>query len=232
MRILENIRNIRNSIDIYIWVWYNMGKINLDKGDMYMGVIVLTGKSCSGKDSVRERLEEWGYNNIVSYTSRPARINETNGIDYHFVERDTFEQMINNNEMIEYRAYNTLFLNKPDTWYYGLRKDTLDLNKKYVVILDLEGTENFIKYYGKKNCFVVYMCCTKSERERRAIERGSFDKTEWNRRLVADEKDFKSKKLKKLTDFTVVNMSDNIEDIPRIAQILNKMYIERFNKEV
>ena len=157
-----------------------------------MGVIILTGKSCSGKDSVRRELEGYNFNNIVSYTSRPARINETNGIDYHFVERDTFEQMINNNEMIEYRAYNTLFLDKPDTWYYGLRKDMLDFNKKYVVILDLEGTENFIKYYGKKNCFVVYMCCPNSERERRAIERGSFDRTEWNRRVSADEKDFKA----------------------------------------
>lgn len=26
-----------------------------------MGVIILTGKSCSGKDSVRGELEEWGY---------------------------------------------------------------------------------------------------------------------------------------------------------------------------
>ena len=231
MRILENIRNIRNSIDIWEWVWYNMGKINLEKGDMCMGVIVLTGKSCVGKDSTREELEKYNFNNIVSYTSRPARINETNGIDYHFVERDTFEQMINNNEMIEHREYNTLFLNKPDTWYYGLRKDTLDPNKKYVVILDLEGTENFIKYYGKKNCFVVYMCCPKSERERRAIDRGSFDKTEWNRRLLADDRSFKSKKLKKLIDFTVVNMSDDIEDLPRIAKILNRMYTQKFDKE-
>ena len=197
-----------------------------------MGVIILTGKSCSGKDSVRRELGKYNFNNIVSYTSRPARINETNGIDYHFVERDTFEQMINNNEMIEYRLYNTLF-DKPDTWYYGLRKDdTLDLSKKHVVVLDLEGTENFIKYYGKKNCFVVYMCCPKSERERRANERGSFNRTEWNRRVSADEKDFKAKKLNKLTDFTVVNMGDDINDISKIAKILNRMYNERFNKEI
>lgn len=195
-----------------------------------MGVIILTGKSCSGKDSVREELEKWGFEGVVSYTSRPCRINETDGIDYHFVERDTFEKMISDNEMIEYRTYNTLFLNKPDTWYYGLRKDSLNPNKKYIVILDLEGVENFIKYYGKKNCFVVYMCCPKVERERRAIERGSFDKTEWNRRLVADDKDFKSKKLKKLIDFTVVNMNNDLEDLPRIAQILNKMYNNHFKE--
>ena len=197
-----------------------------------MGVIILTGKSCSGKDSVRRELEKLGWENVVSYTSRPIRENEVDGIDYNFVNRGQFEKMIMTEQMIEYRTYNTLVNNIPDKWYYGLKKEKLDPKGCYVVILDLDGTENFIKYYGKKNCFVVYMCCTKSERERRAIERGSFDKTEWNRRLVADDKDFKSKKLKKLIDFTVVNMSDNIEDIPQIAQILNKMYNERFNKEI
>ena len=197
-----------------------------------MGVIILTGKSCSGKDCVRGELGKYNFNNIVSYTSRPIRENEVDGIDYNFVNRGQFEKMIMTEQMIEYRTYNTLFNGNPDTWYYGLRKDTLDLNKKYVVILDLDGVENFIKYYGKENCFVVYMCCPKGERERRAIERGSFDKTEWNRRLVADDRDFKSKKLNKLIDFTVVNMSDDIEDIPKIAQILNKIHNKRFNKEI
>ena len=81
---------------------------------------------------------------------------------------------------------------------------------------------------------IISICCriSPNRRKRRAIERGSFNNAEWNRRLVADDRDFKSKKLKKLIDFTVVNMSDNIEDIPKIAQILNKMYNEKFNKEI
>lgn len=196
-----------------------------------MGVIILTGKSCAGKDSVRSELEGWGYNNIVSYTSRPIRENEVDGIDYNFVNRGQFEKMIMTEQMIEYRTYNTLVNNIPDKWYYGLKKEKLDPKGCYVVVLDLDGTENFIKYYGKKNCYVVYMCCPKEERKRRAIERGSFDNTEWKRRLVADEQDFKSKKLKKLIDFTVVNMNNDIDDVPRIANILNKMYSNHFNTE-
>ena len=173
-----------------------------------------------------------GYNNIVSYTSRPIRENEIDGIDYNFINRGQFEKMIMTEQMIEYRTYNTLVNNIPDNWYYGLKKEKLDPKGCYVVVLDLDGTENFIKYYGKKNCYVVYMCCPKSERERRAIERGSFDKTEWNRRVSADEKDFKAKKLNKFTDFTVVNMSDDINDLPKIAKVLNRIYVEKFNEEV
>lgn len=197
-----------------------------------MGVIILCGKSCAGKDTTRAELEKYGFKNIVSYTSRPMRENEVDGIDYHFVNRSLFENMIAKEQMIEYRIYNTLVENIPDKWYYGLKKDKLNPSERYIVILDLDGVENFIKYYGKENCFVVYMCCPKSERKRRAIERGSFDNTEWNRRLSADDKDFKAKKLNKFTDFTVVNMSDDIEDIPKIAKILNRMYKEKFNKEV
>ena len=196
-----------------------------------MSVIILTGKSCVGKDVVRRGLENYNYNNIVSYTSRPIRVNEVDGVDYNFVNKNTFIDMINNNEMIEYRTYNTLFNNIPDVWYYGLKKDILDKDKKYVVILDLNGVENFVKHYGRENCFTIYMCCPQKERTRRAIERGSFDKTEWNRRLQADEKDFKAKKLKKLIDFTVVNMNNDLEDIPRICKILDKMYLEKFRKD-
>ena len=197
-----------------------------------MSVIILTGKSCSGKDGVRRELEGRGFENIVSWSSRPIRENEVDGVDYHFVNRSQFEKMIMTEQMIEYRTYNTLLNNNPDTWYYGLKKEKLDFNNKYVVILDLDGVENFIKYYGKENCYVVYMCCPKKERKRRAIARGSYDKTEWKRRTKADEKDFKSKRLDKLVDFTIVNMNNDIEDLPRIANIINNRYKTHFKKEI
>lgn len=44
-----------------------------------MSVIILTGKSCVGKDSVRGELEKLGYENIVSYTSRDMRVGEREG---------------------------------------------------------------------------------------------------------------------------------------------------------
>ena len=66
-----------------------------------MSVVILTGKSCSGKDGVRREMEKLEYNNIVSYTSRPIRENEVDGIDYHFVNRSQFEKMIMTEQMIE-----------------------------------------------------------------------------------------------------------------------------------
>ena len=192
-----------------------------------MGVIILTGKSCAGKDTLRGELEKLGYENIVSYTSRSMRIGEREGREYKFINKETFINMINNNEMIEYRTYNTLVNNIPDTWYYGLKKESLNSNKDYVVVLDLNGVESFTNYYGKENCFVIYMCCPTDERKHRAINRGSFDNTEWERRVKTDDEDFNAKKLKKFIDFTLVNMSDDITDVTKFSKTLNEIYKQK-----
>ena len=104
-----------------------------------MGVIILTGKSCSGKDSIKRELEKRGYKSIVSYTSRSMRVGEREGREYKFVSKNKFINMISNNEMLEYRTYHTLVNNTPDTWYYGLRKEELDSTTNYVIILDLKA---------------------------------------------------------------------------------------------
>lgn len=56
-----------------------------------MGVVILTGESCSGKDTIRRALEKKGYKNIVSYTTRPIRCGEINGVDYNFVGEEVIK---------------------------------------------------------------------------------------------------------------------------------------------
>ena len=147
--------------------------------------------SAVGKDSVRRVLErDYGYRNIVSYTSRGMRVGEENGIDYHFVSKEQFNNMINNNEMIEYRSYETNWNGNIDTWFYGIKKFELDEDKDYVVVIDLMGAESIINYFGRENCTLIYLNAYDKTRELRARNRGSFDETEWKRRLLADYKDF------------------------------------------
>lgn len=163
-----------------------------------MSIVVLMGMSSVGKDSVRRVLEEdtFGYENIVSYTSRPMRENEIDGIDYHFVSKEQFNNMIDNNEMIEYRNYETNWRGKGETWFYGIKKFKLKENINYVVVIDLTGAESIINYFGEENCVLVYLDAPDGVREVRARNRGSFDETEWNRRLLADYKDFSFTNLK------------------------------------
>ena len=155
-------------------------------------IVVIVGMSAVGKDTIREILEKehYGYKNIVSYTSRPMRENEIDLVDYQFISKEKFNEMIDNNEMIEYRSYETNWYGKNETWFYGIRKFELDKNKNYVVVIDLTGAESIINYFGEENCVLIYLTAKDEIRKARAIKRGSFDETEWNRRLFADYKDF------------------------------------------
>ena len=76
--------------------------------------IILVGKSGSGKDFLRKKLEAKGYKYGVSYTTRPPRIGEVDGKDYYFVSEERFKEMVKNDEFHEYVAFNN--------WFYGTSK--------------------------------------------------------------------------------------------------------------
>ncbi len=53
-------------------------------------MIILVGKSCSGKDTVVKELAKMGYNKIVTCTTRPPRPGEIDGREYHFLDKMNF----------------------------------------------------------------------------------------------------------------------------------------------
>ena len=56
--------------------------------------ICLVGKSCSGKDTIARELVKLGYERILTYTTRPQRPSELDGVDYHFITENEFKDMI------------------------------------------------------------------------------------------------------------------------------------------
>lgn len=69
-------------------------------------IALLAGISGAGKDTIKKRLlQDSAFRDIVSHTTRPPRINnnrsEIAGVDYHFIDLSTAEQMLRNNEFIE-----------------------------------------------------------------------------------------------------------------------------------
>ena len=154
-------------------------------------VTILCGVSGSGKNYISDYLTtHLDFTPLISHTTRIKRPNETNGIDYNFVSEEDFLHMIEDEYFIEYRTYNTLVNNISATWYYGLAKQSLEIDKQYVVILDMQGARDFIKWYGSDKCNVVMIACDEDIRRGRAITRGGYDKIEFNRRLEDDAKKF------------------------------------------
>lgn len=97
-------------------------------------LIVISGPSGSGKDSICERLKEYNNNFWVSIscTTRKPRKGEEEAINYYFKTKDEFQKLIEEDELLEYACYNDE--------YYGTPKKVINeyLNKGIDVILIIE----------------------------------------------------------------------------------------------
>ncbi len=69
--------------------------------------IILTGKTASGKDTIKSALLQKypTLKKVITTTSRTPRFNEQNGIDYNFLTRPEFEDKIQKQEFAEYVEY-------------------------------------------------------------------------------------------------------------------------------
>ena len=80
-------------------------------------LFLVMGKSATGKDhiykAVLEKLEN-KLKPVVSYTTRPMRAGETEGVEYHFVSEKRMEELKSQGLIIECRCYNTVM----GPWYY------------------------------------------------------------------------------------------------------------------
>lgn len=97
-------------------------------------LIVLSGPSGVGKSTVISELlsERSDIYFSVSFTTRTPRVGEADGVNYHFVTREQFEEMIARNELLEYAEYVHN--------YYGtsLRLIQEKLEQGIDVLLDIE----------------------------------------------------------------------------------------------
>ncbi len=73
-------------------------------------ILLLVGPTGAGKDTLKGYLLKTGaFHHIVSHTTRPPRINqgklEENGVDYHFINKETAEELLNEKAFIEAKVY-------------------------------------------------------------------------------------------------------------------------------
>jgi guanylate kinase len=102
-------------------------------------LIVISGPSGAGKDTVMQRMQERGlpFHFVVTATTRPKRETETHGKDYFFVTKDEFARMIDEDELIEHAiVYGD---------YKGIPKqqvrEALASGKDVVMRVDVQGAE-------------------------------------------------------------------------------------------
>lgn len=169
-------------------------------------MIVLIGKTCSGKTTIANELMKSGFYKVITTTSRDIRENETQDIDYYFVSNDKFIEKIRNNEFVEWKSYNTV----NGVWYYGITYENLQqTDDRSVLIITPRGLKELLdKGY---NITSIYIYANNDTIKKRLIDRGD-SKDEAERRLLSDNEEFKH--AEELVDRIFYNNStDNISDV-------------------
>lgn len=141
--------------------------------------IIIVGAGGSGKDHLKQRFINRGYQPSISYTTRPPRNGEKEGIDYHFITNSEFHEMIRNGEFYEFKEFNG--------WFYGVRN--LDFDTKDLFIMTPPAIEE-MDIDIRNSSFIIYLHIEEQLRAKRLSARRDADDVK--RRIEADKEMFDS----------------------------------------
>lgn len=133
-------------------------------------LIVISGPSGAGKSTVIKRLIDANPNIVfsVSATTREPRPGETDGINYYFVSKARFEEMIEKGELLEYARYVDNFYGTPREPVYN----SLIQGRDVLFDIDVQGAMQI-----KRTCptaILIFMVPSSfSEIEKRLRGRGT-----------------------------------------------------------
>lgn len=153
-------------------------------------MIIIMGESASGKTTLANMFVEKhpDYHKVVTYTTRPMREGEVDGVDYHFITDEKFNQLVQDGFFIEYAKYRD--------WQYGTAKSDCTNNKKALAVLTPAGMRKLKRI--DENVISVYLYVDRHTRLLSNLFRGDNIDEAYRRNLsdvgqfdgVADEADY------------------------------------------
>lgn len=178
-------------------------------------LVVLTGPSGVGKDSLLALLKERGrpYHFTVTATTRPPRENERHGIDYFFVSEQEFERMRDEGELLEHAIVYDQHKGVPKVPI----RQALAEGKDVIMRTDIQGART-IKSLVPASITIFVSAPSDRELQNRMVRRGgdSDEQVELRLRVAREEQASASE-----FDYVVVN-EDLERCVSEIEQILER----------
>lgn len=126
-------------------------------------LFVYSGPSGVGKGTIlKPLLDEGAVTLSVSATTRKPRPGETDGVEYHFVTVEEFEQMIASGEMLEYANYSGNYYGTPRRFV----EEQLDSGKNVILEIEVQGAMQVHKLVPEAVMIFVVPPSLKDLRER------------------------------------------------------------------
>ena len=187
-------------------------------------IVILASPSGAGKTTLVNLIsQKKKFINSVSHTTRKPRSNEVNGKHYFFVSGEEFQNLIKNNEFLEYaKVFNNL---------YGTTKkpvlENLEKGNNVIFDIDWQGTEQ-IRSQNIKYKIITFFVLPPSKEilYERLTNRDMKDK------LIASErmKEF-YKDVKHWVDYDYVVINDELNKCyEEISKIIDSSYYD--NKKI
>ena len=187
-------------------------------------MLIILGKTASGKNTIVNKLvKNYGFKQLVTYTTRPKRKGEIEGVTYHYISLEEFKKK----DREGFFAESSYFCPASGgEWAYGTSlEDFKKADDKTVLITNPRGYYSLLSNIGLGHACSIYIIAKEDILLDRLEKRGdSF--LEAQRRIVADREDFED--VGNYVDFWIAN--DGMLSIEEIASKIN-FHIEQLRTE-
>jgi guanylate kinase len=182
-------------------------------------LIIITAPSGAGKTSVTkyllEKIPQLGFS--VSATTRKPRGNETDGVDYYFIDEHEFHTKIQENDFIEWEM---VYEGK----YYGTFKSELERiwakNKIPLLDIDVKGAIHVHEQFNS-NCLTIFIEPPSIEELKKRLQsRGTESLESLQTRLnkAVFELSFKNQ-------FNKIIINDNLQQACETSEVVVKEFL-------
>ncbi len=166
-------------------------------------LVLFSGPSGVGKDTVLEVVlnKNRDLQKSISLTTRDIRENEMDGKDYYFITQSAFDEMVKNNEVLEFAQYGKNFYGTPkapiDKW--------LSEGKTIILKIEVQGAKKIKELYPDA-VGIFIMPPSMEELEKRLRLRGTESEDDIKRRL-----DIAKNEMEKSVDYDYLVVNDEID---------------------
>jgi guanylate kinase len=182
--------------------------------------IIISGRSCSGKDTVvKELTDKYRYIRATTYTTRPMRDGEVDGETYYYLSVEEFLQKYIDGFFLEVKYYHT----KEGIWFYGSSNESYErASSNTIFILTPNGLAKLKEKNIPHKSFLIDV--SDVEIINRQIIRGDYStptkETEAKRRFEYDKIDFNN--IENLYNFKINENNMTPYEIAKLIEKLDK----------